>query len=115
MSKVFIITGWYRKNAHQRLRSVGLITFHKACAVLQKFKTDYIANKRSTVHRGNLNKRKRKTLVREDEILLLVREFDHLEGTFPFELNSDAVCVDFARRIGPVGKEPECGRTFVSL
>ena len=70
-----------------------------------KFKTDYISDKEIHVGEGNLRRRKRKTLLREDQILLLVREFDHLEGTFTFELNSDAFCVDFARKIGSVGKE----------
>ena len=78
-----------------------------ACAILQKFKTNYLSDKESHVGQGNLNKRKRRTLLREDQILDIVREFSHLEGTFTFELNFDLICVDFARRIGTVGKEPE--------
>ena len=71
--------------------------------------------KREEVGQGNLNKRKRRTLIREDRILDLVREFDHQEGTFTFELNFDTVCVDFARNLGNVDGEPECGKTVFNL
>ena len=96
--------------------TTGVINFHKACSTLQKFKTDYIIDKERAVGQGNLNKRKRKTLNREDEILYLVREFDHQEGTFTFELNYDTIVVDFARKLGMVGKDPECDvRTAYNL
>ena len=82
----------------------GYISFHKACKILQKFKSDYIADKESVVGGGNLNPRKKRTLRREDEILSLVREFDHLEGTFTFALDPDLAIINFAFRLGSVGK-----------
>ena len=63
-------------------------------------KMEYIADKSAKVGQNRMNKRKRKTVQREEDILGIIREYDHHEE----ERGTADLVVHYAFRLGSVGK-----------
>jgi len=61
-----------------------VITFSNACRILSSFKEDYLGEKHFKVHMNNLNNRKRKSIFREDNLLMSVRAFGEMSADDQF-------------------------------
>ena len=87
--------------------TTGTITFHKACAILQKFKTHYIQEHESRVRQNCLNRRRSDVVRRETDLENIISEHDSYLDTCSFtqclEPDVDTI-ISFAFRLGAVGK-----------
>ena len=80
--------------------TTGNITEHKAYKILHEFKTWYIGDKVAKLSAVNtLNRRRKKTINREEEIIQILLEFDGVQD----QLNSEEIA-NTTFRLGSVGK-----------
>ena len=64
---------------------VGKITFNRCCKVLKEFKEDYLSEHRCKVQNDDLNPRLKKTILREENLLSLVRQYSIHETRYEID------------------------------
>ena len=78
---------------------IGFLSFSKSCRVLRDFKTNYLLLHEDRVSNDNLNRRKKSTLIREQQLETILEDFSSLNPEQ--QLNS---VIKFSYKIGTIEK-----------
>ena len=83
----------------KRASGSGFLSFSKSCRVLRDFKTNYLLLHEDRVSNDNLNRRKKSTLIREQQLETILEDFSSLNPEQ--QLNS---VIKFSYKIGTIEK-----------